>query len=130
MKEWKSEKVKHILDSIPVFINNPQPISSYKNSTQTTALLHSSTLPPLHYFGELSTQVHKPMWITVSNLWIKGFGNLAVDKARLGVAVVHKLSTYPHLLQVTCGYVEKKLLDRLSPYPQSLLLLLNIKISY
>lgn len=79
--------------------------------------------------AKLSTSVGKQLWISVNNLCIKGLRFFAVDNADFNRALIHKLSTCLLRIKTLCGQGKKKLLDQLSPYPQSLLLILNYKIS-
>jgi hypothetical protein len=79
--------------------------------------------------AKLSTSVSKQMWISVNNLCIKGLEFITVDNAYFYRALVHKLSTCLLRIKMLCDQGKKKLLDQLSPYPQSLLLILNYKIS-
>lgn len=82
-------------------------------------------------YGNLSTQVDANMWISVDNLFIKALAGTCVDKWYL------KTHTYTHLIHNFSlrlsssiqSFVQKKL-DLLSTYPQRLLQILMIKISF
>jgi hypothetical protein len=125
VEEWKSGKVK-TGDGMKAgeFHLGKASLCLWKAAMSHVSPFHFSTLS-LH----LSTQVHKYLWIAVNNLCIKALRGLMVDKDGFSCAVIHKLSTFTTALQRRSEYEEKKILDRLSPYPQSLLLTLNNKIS-
>jgi hypothetical protein len=132
VKEWKSETQS--LDRYQGYN-----LTQQNRNIFTLKVMLGCTFPPFHSSAfllhlatlrrKLSTQVHKYLCIAVNNLCIKALGSFSVHKDSFSSVVIHKLSTVAMYLQRLSGYGEKKILDRLSPYPQSLLLLLNIKIS-
>lgn len=95
--------------------------------TAAAKLSTSSSLGTLAQ--KLSTYVDSIVWIAVNNLCINGLGDSTVDKADFCSKVIHRLSTSSAVAKTLCGQAQKKILDQLSPYPQSLLLTLNYKIS-
>jgi hypothetical protein len=81
--------------------------------------------------SDLSTSVEDLLWISVYIIPIKALRLFLVDiwciNHRAYTQVIHRNS---EPLKLCKNETQKKKLDRLSTYPQSLLLLLNYKISY
>ncbi len=81
-------------------------------------------------FLDLSTLVHSSLWITVYKWSIKALELFFVDSRCIRPpAYPQVIHTESSSLKLCNNKSEKKKLDRLSTYPQSLLLLLNYKIS-
>jgi len=76
---------------------------------------------------KLSTSVDGIMWIDVNNWCGGGLADFCVDNPKIKPKVIHRLSTGQSVSESGFTQAQKKMLDRLSPYPQSLLLNLNFK---
>jgi hypothetical protein len=81
-------------------------------------------------FSDLSTIVDDSLWISVENMPVNALGDFLVDswwtKQGAYTQVIH---TNSRLLKNCKNDYQKKKLDQLSTYPQSLLELLDYKIS-
>lgn len=102
-------------------------VSPFNSSTLPLLGARNAPLQPLT-FPHLSTPVHKIMWIAVNKWWINALQDSGVDKRGFDCKVIHRLCTGLANAKMCCGQGIKKILDQLSPYPQSLLLTLNYKI--
>jgi hypothetical protein len=78
-----------------------------------------------HIYSNLPTGVDGYVWIDVDKSLFAGVRKKAVDKMRNLSSFTHGLSTKVGNILSLGGQGLKKELDRLSTYPQRLLLLLN-----
>lgn len=77
---------------------------------------------------KLSTNVDRIMWVSVNNWCKSGLEDFCVDNHKIKSQVIHMISTGQKVSESGFVQAQKKMLDRLSPYPQSLLLNLYFKI--
>ncbi|MDD4308812.1 MAG: hypothetical protein PHO32_00360 [Candidatus Cloacimonetes bacterium] len=114
---------------IEVFAENRFPVFSMLDFCPRSNDVRIYPRPLNHLNKKLSTLVDSIAWISVNNLCISALSKIAVHKLTKTGKFMHRLSTQQASFQVLCMQGLKKTLDQLSPYPQSLLLILNNKIS-